>query len=165
MGLYTVSCPQCHEQHTWFSGTADQRCKNCKENLTMKKNSFSTEQKLILSLEQTIAAKDQIIALLQNEVSRLKQDQALPKDSGLGQPINGPLNLYPGPRGPYPPYYDQLGLEASVSKLTVTLGDSLIPLENIQNKGTTNIESFNSHNHNVKGESILNNLDGTLIIK
>jgi hypothetical protein len=31
MGTYVIRCPSCGEQHAWFSGRADQRCKACRD--------------------------------------------------------------------------------------------------------------------------------------
>ena len=31
MGLYHINCPSCNKPHTWFSGSFDQRCYECKD--------------------------------------------------------------------------------------------------------------------------------------
>lgn len=36
MGLYAVACPQCGNNHLWFSGNMDQRCTECKKGETQK---------------------------------------------------------------------------------------------------------------------------------
>ena len=30
MGIYPIKCPICEKEHTWFSGSMDQRCEECK---------------------------------------------------------------------------------------------------------------------------------------
>ncbi len=30
MGLFTINCPTCNNQHQWFSADQDQRCPQCK---------------------------------------------------------------------------------------------------------------------------------------
>jgi hypothetical protein len=69
MGIYTISCEGCSNKFTWFSGSADQFCDECKK---PKSSLIDQEKSESDHLNHIIKLQANIIDLLKAEIERLK---------------------------------------------------------------------------------------------
>lgn len=149
MGLYTITCPICAKQHSWFSGNADQRCLDCKNPTarSSEENKMDYQQAHLDALNKVISTQNELINYLKTEIERLKASQlvlnpptipAYPQPPYVPQPgLGQPIPFIPGtpPQFPYSPFIVTSG--DTKSDAIIATGDPL-PLGSIQS-GTQGI--------------------------
>src|ERR1035437_7468315 len=96
MGLIDLICPQCGQEHTWYSGNLDQKCERCRNLVEHKDTIMTDNNELIEALKTTIAVQNDVIAHLKAEVGRLKAPQVTISPSSITTYPYSPANPYPG---------------------------------------------------------------------
>jgi len=82
MGLYRINCPSCGQPHTWFSGSMDQRCQECKI-------PTPTTPEEIVNLIGNIGNRPDINAVKNVQLKAIKALIAKAKEEALNESKNG----------------------------------------------------------------------------
>ena len=67
MGLHMISCPECKQEHQWFSGCEDQRCPECQK---PKKSGIELTDEYILACKEIDPSLKSIKIIMKGDFNR-----------------------------------------------------------------------------------------------